>query len=107
VSEFIEVARIGDIPEGEIRPFKVGRHDVAVANVDGVLYAICDICSHAYCALSDGDLEGTEVVCPCHGSTFDLRTGHPLSPPAVDPVARYDVVVDGDVVKVAREPLTD
>jgi len=43
------------------------------------------------------------VICPRHGSNFDLRSGRPLSLPAVEPVATYPVrVVDGVVrVKVA------
>ena len=41
-----------------------------------------------------------QIECPRHGSTFDLRTGEPCSLPATQPVAVYDVVVDGDTVSV-------
>ena len=37
-----------------------------------------------------------QIECPRHGSTFDLRTGEPCSLPATQPVAVYDVEVDGD-----------
>ena len=53
---------------------------VAIANVDGVFYAFGDNCTHAQCSLAEGDLEGTSVFCPCHGSVFDVTTGAVLAP---------------------------
>jgi len=76
---------------------------VAVAIVrddDGALHAISDVCSHGRVSLSDGEVEGATLECELHGSRFDLRTGQPLSPPAVRPVAVYPLVVDGEHVLV-------
>ena len=40
-------------------------------------------------------------MCPRHGATFDLRSGDPLTLPAVEPVATFPVRVDEDgLVKV-------
>jgi nitrite reductase/ring-hydroxylating ferredoxin subunit len=39
------------------------------------IFAIHDRCSHRGCSLSDGKVEGDQVVCACHGSRFDLRDG--------------------------------
>ena len=38
------------------------------------------------------------VVCPWHGAQFDLATGQALTPPAVEDVRTYQVVVSGDDV---------
>lgn len=100
MSEPVRVASVGDIPDGEIRTFEVGGVPVAVANAGGSLYAFHDDCSHQHCPLSDGDLEGDRVVCPCHGSAFDLRTGDVLNPPAATPIAVYTLRLDGDDVLV-------
>ena len=72
-------------------------------------YAIHDECSHAAIPLSEGDVEGCEIECWLHGSSFDLRTGKPTGPPATEPVAIYPVKVDGDdvLVDVARAPTND
>lgn len=73
--EFTTVAKAGDIPSGELAAFDVGGIMVAIANVDGIFYAFGDTCTHAQCSLAEGDLEGTTVFCPCHGSVFDVTTG--------------------------------
>ena len=65
-------------------------------------YAIGDECSHADYSLSEGDVweDECEIECPKHGSTFSLKTGEPQTLPATQPVPTYDVVVDGDDVKL-------
>jgi 3-phenylpropionate/trans-cinnamate dioxygenase ferredoxin subunit len=75
---------------------------IGVFNCDGELFAIEDRCSHDDGPLAEGDWEPDEciVVCPRHGSRFDIRTGRPLTLPAFEPVDTYPVhVVDG-VVRV-------
>ncbi len=55
-------------------------------------YAIADRCSHAGCAFSeDGEIDGHVVICNCHGSEFDIRTGEVLAPPAREPIAVFPV----------------
>ncbi len=71
-----------------------------VRDADGGLHAISDTCSHQAVSLSEGDVEGCEIECWLHGSTFDLRTGRPRSLPAVHPVPVYALTVDGDDVLV-------
>lgn len=51
---------------------------------DGSLTAFSSICTHAGCAINK--LEGTTLVCPCHGSEFDARTGKVLRAPATEPL---------------------
>ncbi|MDQ6816335.1 MAG: Rieske (2Fe-2S) protein [Actinomycetota bacterium] len=46
------------------------------------IFAIHDRCSHRGCSLSDGRLEGEEIVCACHGSRFDVRDGSLKGGPA-------------------------
>jgi nitrite reductase/ring-hydroxylating ferredoxin subunit len=94
------VAKVGDIPEGELRAFEIGGEDVTIANVDGAFFAINDECTHAGCSLAEGDLDGTTVTCACHGSEFDVTTGEVLGGPAVDPVDSYEVAVEGDDIRV-------
>jgi 3-phenylpropionate/trans-cinnamate dioxygenase ferredoxin subunit len=40
------------------------------------------------------------VICPRHGSAFDLETGRPLSLPAFEPVDVYPVTVEDGMVRV-------
>jgi 3-phenylpropionate/trans-cinnamate dioxygenase ferredoxin subunit len=73
---------------------------VSVARVDDSLYAFDDLCtcSEIPCPLSGGLLEGTTLMCQCHGSRFDIATGAVLSGPADEPLNGYEVQeVDGDI----------
>lgn len=80
---------------------EAGTVEVAVIrDEDGELHAISDVCSHGAVSLSDGEVDGCTVECWLHGSRFDLRTGKPLSPPAVRPVPVYPLTVDGERVLV-------
>ena len=102
--EFVKVARVDEIaPETALR-VEVGDEPIAVFNLDGEFYAICDTCSHEEASLSDGDIFGDVVECPLHGSQFDIRTGKALTLPAVLPVASYDVKVEDGDIFVATEP---
>ena len=48
----------------------------------------------------DGELDGEEVECECHGSRFNVRTGQVLNGPATENLELYSVRVDGDDVLV-------
>lgn len=75
-------------------PVIVGGRRVALTAVDGDWFGVADACTHAGCAFSeDAVLEGAVIVCNCHGSEFDLRTGAVLRGPAEDSVATYLVRV--------------
>ena len=100
MSEFMKMAKSGEVNEGEVAAFEVGGQRVAVANVEGSLYAFGDICTHAHCSLAEGELEGNTVTCPCHGSQFDVTTGAVLNPPATEPVPVFSLRVEDDELQV-------
>ena len=91
-----------DLAPGSARCFSVGGRPVALVRIGDDFYAVGDTCSHADFSLSEGDVwpDDLEIECPKHGSTFSLTTGEPQSLPATTPVPVYDVVIDGNDVKV-------
>src|SRR5918997_7117290 len=95
MTEFEAVSRVDDLREGEMRVFDVGGNKIAVANVAGTFYAFGDTCTHMQCSLAGGDLEETTVICPCHGSEFDVTSGEVLRGPAREPVGSYEARVEG------------
>ena len=102
MAEFQKVAQVSDVPPGTIKPVQVGDAEVALVNLDGQFYAIGDVCTHAHCSLSDGELEDGTVICPCHGGGFDVKTGEvKYAPPMVD-VPVYPVKVEGNDILVAE-----
>jgi 3-phenylpropionate/trans-cinnamate dioxygenase ferredoxin component len=100
----IEVCPAEELPAGTMRLVPAGEITVGVYNCDGSLYAIEDRCSHDDGPLCEGDWEPEPcvVVCPRHGSRFDLQTGIPMSLPAFEavptfPVSRRDGMIVVDV----------
>ena len=94
-SGFVKVAEVGDLSAGEMMMVEVGGERILLVNVEGNHYACDDICSHAFAALSEGDLNGEEVECPLHGSAFSVITGEALTPPADEGVKVYQLRIEG------------
>ena len=104
MAEFVAVAKVSDIAPGETKGVQVGSQDVCLANVDGTIYAIGGVCTHAGGPLADGYLEGNLLECPWHAGQFDVTTGEPVQMPVMDPVPHYEVQVEGDDIKVSTAP---
>ena len=92
-----------DVPAGAMRVFDVGGTKVNVANAVGSLHAFDDTCTHMGCSLAKGNLSGTTVTCPCHGSQFDVASGAVLRGPAQRPVHSRPVHVEGDDLFIEME----
>ena len=98
MSEWVKAAELGSCPPGNHLGVQIAGVPIVIANVDGDLYALHDVCSHQEFPLSDGEMEGTEIECIYHGATFDVCTGKATGLPAIAPVKTYEVEVrDGDI----------
>jgi nitrite reductase (NADH) small subunit/3-phenylpropionate/trans-cinnamate dioxygenase ferredoxin subunit len=97
---FTKAATVQEVPPGRSKQATVAGKKIALFNVNGTFYAIDDTCPHRGASLSEGELEGHEVICPWHAACFDVTTGAHLSPPARSDVASYKVQVVGDEVQI-------
>jgi nitrite reductase/ring-hydroxylating ferredoxin subunit len=83
------------IPNDFVVPYYLDdrKRRIAVARVDGRLYAFDDLCTcgDETCPLSGGLLTGTTLMCQCHGSRFDVTTGAVINGPATKPLNGYKV----------------
>ena len=73
-----------------------------LVRADGSLYALHDRCSHRGCSLADGELDGLEVVCACHGSRFDLRDGSVKQGPATAPQPAFETRERDGKIEIRR-----
>jgi nitrite reductase/ring-hydroxylating ferredoxin subunit len=104
--EFTTVAKLSELQPGQLRRVEVDGTPICLANVDGAIYAVAERCSHAGGPLAEGALDRNIITCPWHGAMFDVTSGEVAGPPADAFVAAYDVKVEGDVVRVAVEPMS-
>jgi 3-phenylpropionate/trans-cinnamate dioxygenase ferredoxin subunit len=100
---WIKIVEVDRVPQGAGLRVDVADDRVALFRIGSDVYAIGDLCSHAEASLSEGELFGTEVECPRHGSAFDVTTGAVLSLPATKSVPVYDVKVEDGFVFLRLE----
>ena len=97
----VNIGDVSDLRDGQLRSLaELGAHGIVVCRVDGQLHALVDNCSHADTPLSSGRLRGPVLVCPLHGSGFDVRDGSVQGPPAFEDVAIHAITetAEGAVV---------
>jgi 3-phenylpropionate/trans-cinnamate dioxygenase ferredoxin subunit len=66
---------------------------IALARAQGRWFAFDDTCTHQGCSLAAGTVQETSIVCPCHGGTFDMASGHVLAGPPPSPIQTYRVQI--------------
>jgi thiosulfate dehydrogenase [quinone] large subunit len=84
--EAADLGAASGVAPGEALPYtdpSTGRPAIVVRADDGELFALGATCTHAGCELGYGQ---GRLNCPCHSSTFDIRTGMPARGPARDPL---------------------
>ena len=97
--EFLPVATVDELGNGERIILDVGGETIAIFNIAGEYFAIADVCSHDDGPVAEGELSDHEIACPRHGAKFDLRTGKALSLPAVIDIPAYPVrIEDNDIL---------
>jgi len=85
------------------RRFEYGERSFALFRLADGIYALDDICSHEYSRLSEGEIWRGQVMCPKHGSRFDIKTGKVEGLPATRPVRTYPVKVEEEAVYIEIE----
>ena len=73
---------------------------VSRSEESGEVCAIAATCSHLGGPLDQGKRDGDTVVCPWHGSRFDLCSGEVRGGPAVFPQPRYEARVRSEKVEI-------
>jgi nitrite reductase/ring-hydroxylating ferredoxin subunit/uncharacterized membrane protein len=101
-TDWTQAADASLLPDGRPVRVVVGDTPVLVLRDGERIYAIHDRCSHRGCSLSEGKLDGEEIVCACHGSRFDRRNGAVRGGPATSAQPAFQVRVQDGRVEVRR-----
>ena len=94
MAEFVKVAEVGQLADPGKELVEVDERLVVLVHVEGKYYCIDDVCTHDGGPLGEGELDGTQIVCPRHGARFDICSGKPLTMPATMPTSAHEVKVD-------------
>jgi 3-phenylpropionate/trans-cinnamate dioxygenase ferredoxin subunit/naphthalene 1,2-dioxygenase system ferredoxin subunit len=100
LEDFAKVVTTSDLSLSELMLVEVEDERMPLANVGGQYYGVTDDYTHTGCPLSDGQLEGELLECPCHGSEFKVTTGKAISPPANKPLTPCGVRIEGNDILV-------
>ena len=91
----VRLGSSSQLPRGQgatYRDPRDGAPDIVVRNSNGDLRAFSAVCTHAGCTVG---FEGGQIVCPCHGGTFDPRSGAVISGPPPSGLPARRVVESG------------
>jgi nitrite reductase/ring-hydroxylating ferredoxin subunit len=99
---YLAVLDESEVENGALRRADLEGEAVLVARSErtGEICAIAATCSHLGGPLDEGEREGDVVVCPWHGSRFDLCSGEVDGGPAVFPQPRYEARVRAGKVEL-------
>jgi 3-phenylpropionate/trans-cinnamate dioxygenase ferredoxin subunit len=98
---FVRACALAEIPAEGVLGVEIEGTPIAVIRDGDEVFALRDVCSHAEVALSEGEIVDGTIECWLHGSCFDVRSGKPTNPPAVQPVPTYRVKIEGDDIYVS------
>jgi len=126
---YVEVAKIDEIPPGNMKHVELDGKEIVLSNVNGKFYAMDERCGHMNARLSDGNINQNIVTCPFHAAKFDISTGKKIGepvleiPPDMEPLPpkwqkymenvgkemsyiktynqnTYEVTIEGDLIKI-------
>ena len=74
--------------------------NVFIVNDGTEIKAFTAVCTHQSCNVNNYNPTTQRIICPCHGSEFDLN-GNPQTGPAPSALEEYTVTRSGDTVTVS------
>lgn len=100
--DFAAGVSLGELPEGEPVLGQARGEAVMLVRRGETVFATSPKCTHYGGPLARGLVVGETVRCPWHHACFHLGTGEAIGAPALDPIPSYDVVREGDRVRVGE-----
>jgi 3-phenylpropionate/trans-cinnamate dioxygenase ferredoxin component len=108
--EFVKVAETTELAAANKKKISWKGKDILLTKIQDSYYAIDNTCPHMGGSLYDGDLEGSRIICPKHGSVFDVTTGKVVQPGKllfikvkVHDIQSYPVKIEGTDILLGME----
>ena len=104
MAKWLEVSKVGDIQDGEKVCVSADGTGIVICQIDGDLFAAEDVCPHAGMPLGEGELRGSNLICPFHGYTYDMKSGKNVDWPDDVSLRQFPIRVESDRIEVDVEP---
>lgn len=93
----IPIGNADDMPVNSVRQIIIPSCPaIAMCRLPAGFFATEDRCSHGDASLSEGEVDGEEIVCPFHLGRFDIRTGEASAAPCITAIQCYAVTRGDD-----------
>ncbi len=107
---YVKATGAEELGNGEKMKVIIEGKSILLVNIDGLHYAVDSVCPHMGGALEEGRLEDGNIICPRHGSVFDVKTGKVVErgklfkvKVKVHDLKSYEVLRQGDDVLIGIE----
>ncbi len=97
---FVKTIKISELEEDKMKRVNANGKILMLVKIGGKIYCNDDACTHVGGPLSQGKLDGKEVICPWHASRFDVTTGKCKGGPAVKNLNSYKVREKAEFIEV-------
>jgi nitrite reductase/ring-hydroxylating ferredoxin subunit len=81
--DFVLATDEANLQENHMRLVNLAGRSILLTRHGGHVYGLSNRCPHLGCSLSNGTLREFVITCPCHGWSFDIRSGEYLNNKAV------------------------
>ena len=98
--EFTAVLPAAELADATPTRAMLGTTGLVVVRRGDLVWALKETCSHAGGPLSQGTLDGYNIICPWHGSAFRVSDGAVRHGPATSRQVAYRARISGDQVEV-------
>jgi nitrite reductase/ring-hydroxylating ferredoxin subunit/uncharacterized membrane protein len=101
-TKFTRVMLEGQLTDNTLVRAMAGDTPILLYKKGDSVCAISETCSHAGGPLSEGEVDGSIVQCPWHGSRFDICSGLVKGGPATISQVRYETRIQNGQIEVRR-----
>lgn len=102
--EWTDARAFDQVSDGQLTRVEVNGAPVVLLREGSRVHAASATCTHVGGPLDQGEVDGTCVTCPWHGSQFDLRDGRVVHGPATSVLDAYETRIEGAMVQVRAVP---
>lgn len=108
--KYVVAAQTTELSDGRKKIVSLEGKEILLANVGNAYYAVDNRCPHMGGSLFEGTLDDGLIICPKHGSVFDIKTGKAVVAGKilffrikVDNLHSYPVKIEGTDVLIGME----